>query len=90
MSIATTGLESEMGAAVEGSIPHSLASPLRNSSMGNSKVGRGTAKVVEDESLGLMENAASPKVMRVEVVGAGHRSAVGPRSDEKMVGKLSW
>ena len=88
MSIAT-GLDSEMGTAVEGSIPHSLASPLRNSSMGNSKVGREMAKLVEDESLGLMENAASPKVMRVEVVGAGHRSAVGPRSEEKMVGKLS-
>ena len=27
--------------------------------------------------------------MRVEVVGAEHRSAVGPRSEEKMVGKLS-
>ena len=77
-----------MGAAVEASITHSLASPLRNSSMGNSKVGREMAKLVEEDSLGLMENAASPKVMRVEVVGAGHRSAVGPRSEEKMVGKL--
>jgi len=52
--------ESEMGAVVDVSIPHSLASPLRNSSMGNSKVGREIAKLVEEDSLGLMEKVASP------------------------------